>query len=227
MLKKKILVIEDNEDTRRFLIQVLSKEYEVLAAENAIVGIDFARNQAPDLILLDIMLPHLSGTDACQMLKKDEKTKDIPIIFLSAKSTTADITNGLALGGDDYIPKPFDLKELQARILARLRSAKKDPTKQEQLTIGDLKIDVLNRHIHYKGKLIDLTLTEFDILRCLVALVGEVVSRKQIIESVWGKNSTDINDRTIDVHIRAIRKKIPEITKHLASVYGVGYRYDR
>ncbi len=118
--KAKILVIEDNEDTRRFLQQVLSKEYEVLVADNAVLGIDFARNQNPDLILLDIMLPHLSGLDACQLLKKDEKTSRIPIIFLSAKSKVSDITNGLWLGADDYIPKPFDSKQILKSIALTL-----------------------------------------------------------------------------------------------------------
>lgn len=226
-MRKRILIIEDNEDTRRFLTQVLTKEHEVLSAEDAVIGIDFARNQKPDLILLDIMLPHLSGLDACQMLKKDEKTKNIPIIFLSAKSSIADITSGLALGADDYITKPFDFKELMARVQARLRNSDGAGKALEQITIGELKIDPLNRQVFYKNKKIDFTLTEFDILRCLVNQTGEVVSRKQIIDTVWGEDDDSINDRTIDVHIRSIRKKIPEMTKHLASVYGVGYRYDR
>jgi DNA-binding response OmpR family regulator len=119
--RPKILVIEDNEDTRRFLQQVLGKDYEVILADNAVLGIDFARNQNPDLILLDIMLPHLSGLDACQLLKKDDRTAKIPIIFLSAKAKVSDITSGLNLGADDYIPKPFDYKELMARVRSLFR----------------------------------------------------------------------------------------------------------
>src|SRR5690349_22926134 len=122
MEKPRILIIEDNIDTRRFLEAMLSKEFEILTAENGVIGIEFARNKAPDLILLDIMLPILSGYDACSLLKKDEKTKRIPIIFLSAKNAVADITQGLTTGADDYIPKPFDYKELLARIRARLRT---------------------------------------------------------------------------------------------------------
>src|SRR6476620_25825 len=116
MEKSRILIIEDNADTRRFLEAMLSREFDIITAENGVIGIDFARNKSPDLILLDIMLPILSGYDACSLLKKDEKTSRIPIIFLSAKNTTTNITDGLTAGADDYIPKPFDYKELQARI---------------------------------------------------------------------------------------------------------------
>lgn len=105
MEKYRILVIEDNVDTRRFLEAMLGKDFEVIAAENAVIGIDYARNKAPDLILLDIMLPILSGYDACSLLKKDEKTKHIPTLFLSAKNTVSDITQGLSCGADDYIAK--------------------------------------------------------------------------------------------------------------------------
>jgi DNA-binding response OmpR family regulator len=225
--KQKILVIEDNEDTRRFLNQVLGREYEVLLADNAVLGIDFARNQIPDLILLDIMLPHLSGLDACQILKKDERTARIPVIFLSAKSKVSDITSGLNLGADDYIAKPFDYKELLARVQARLRVANAKSDAGVITVLGDLSIDPTNRTVKFKTRVIDLTLTEFDILRRLAAAPGETVSRKDIIEAVRHHSKKPINDRTIDVHIRAIRKKIPEMQKHLSSVYGVGYRYER
>lgn len=225
--KPKILVIEDNEDTRTFLKHILSKEYEVLLADNAVLGIDYARNQAPDLILLDIMLPHLSGTDAVQILKKDERTSRIPVIFLSAKSKISDITSGLNLGADDYIPKPFDYKELLARVQARLRISATKSGAGDPLVVGDLHIDPSGRTVKYRNKNIELTLTEFDILRKLASAPGETISRKDIIEAVRHNSKKPINDRTIDVHIRAIRKKIPEMQKHLSSVYGAGYRYDK
>jgi DNA-binding response OmpR family regulator len=225
--KAKILVVEDNEDTRRFLQQILSKEYEVFLAENAVLGIETARNQIPDLILLDIMLPHLSGLDACQMLKKDPRTAKIPVIFLSAKSRIADITNGLQIGADDYIPKPFDYKELLARVQARLRASANRNSAGDPVVVGDLSLDPANRTVKYRNRSIDLTLTEFDILRRLLASLGETVSRKDIIEAVRHHSKKAINDRTIDVHIRAIRKKIPEMQKHLSSVYGEGYRYEK
>lgn len=224
MEKYRILIIEDNADTRRFLEAMLGKEYEVISAENAVIGIDFARNRNPDIILLDIMLPILSGYDACSLLKKDEKTKRIPIIFLSAKNTVNDITQGLSTGADDYIPKPFDYKELQARIRARLRRSSEQTI--EPIIIGDLQINPANREVLFDGKAVELTLTEFDILRFLASKAGTVVSRDDILKDVWREDAKKTNDRTIDVHIRALRRKIPALTKHIISIYGVGYKYE-
>lgn len=225
MEKHRILIIEDNADTRQFLEAMLCKEFEVLIAENGVIGIDYARNKSPDLIVLDIMLPILSGYDACSLLKKDEKTRHIPILFLSAKNTVNDITQGLSTGADDYIAKPFDFKELLARIRARLRTDHNHGL--QPLQLGDLKIDPSNREITFAGKKASLTLTEFDILRCLALHAGHVVSRDDIRKEVWRENSKDTNDRTIDVHIRALRRKIPPLTRHIRSIYGVGYKYEK
>jgi DNA-binding response OmpR family regulator len=225
MEKHRILIVEDNADTRRFLEAMLSKEFEVISAENGVIGIDYARNKSPDLILLDIMLPILSGYDACSLLKKDDKTKRIPIIFLSAKNSVTDITHGLTTGADDYIAKPFDYKELVARIKARLRKGAESVA--TPLEIGDLKIDPTNREVSFSGKKIGLTLTEFDILRCLAVRAGNVVSREEIPKDVWKDESLKTNDRTIDVHIRALRRKIPPLTRHIISIYGVGYKYEK
>ena len=225
MDKNRILIIEDNADTRRFLEAMLGKEFEIITAENAVIGIDYARNKSPDLILLDIMLPILSGYDACSLLKKDEKTKRIPIIFLTAKNSTTDITQGLTSGADDYIPKPFDYKELLARINARLRKGSEKDA--QPLQIGDLRVDPSNREATFAGKRAQLTLTEFDILRCLASKAGAVVSREEILKDVWRDGSGKTNDRTIDVHIRALRRKMPSLTKHIISIYGVGYKYEK
>ena len=205
---------------------MLKKEFEVISAENGVIGIDYARNQTPDLILLDIMLPILSGYDTCSLLKKDEKTRHIPIIFLSAKNTVTDITQGLSTGADDYIPKPFDYKELQARIWARLRKGPEGHSKP--ISIGDLRIDPSSREVSFGGKKAQLTLTEFDILRFLASRAGAVVSRDEILKEVWRDPSgKKTNDRTIDVHIRALRRKIPPLTRHVISIYGVGYKYEK
>ncbi len=225
MAKPRILIIEDNPETRRFLEAMLGKDFEIVSAENAVIGIELARNQAPDLILLDIMLPILSGYDACSLLKKDDRTRTIPIILLSAKNTVADITLGLTGGADDYIPKPFDYKELVARIQARLR---KGPDAANQpLQIGELRIDPATREASFGGKKAQLTLTEFDILRCLAGRAGQVVSREEILGEVWRETATQTNDRTIDVHIRALRRKIPAMTRQITSVYGIGYKYEK
>jgi DNA-binding response OmpR family regulator len=225
MEKHRILIVEDHADTRRFLEAMLSKEFEVITAENAILGIDYARNRSPDLILLDIIMPILNGYDACSLLKKDEKTKRIPIIFVSARNSAADITKGLSVGADDYITKPFDFKELTARIHAQLRS---HPESMNQpIQIGELKINPANREACFSGKTVQLTLTEFDILRCLATKAGAVVSRNEILAEVWRDESALTNDRTIDVHIRALRRKIPSLTRCIISIYGVGYKYEK
>jgi len=224
MEKTRILIIEDNFDTRRFLEAMLGKEFEVITADNGITGIDFARNKSPALILLDIMLPLLNGYDTCSLLRKDEKTNRIPIIFLSAKNSTADITHGFTAGADDYISKPFDYKELLARIKARLRKSAEETT--QPLLVGDLKIDQTQREVSFGNKKIQLTLTEFDILRCLATKNGVIVSRDEILKEVWKTSSKKSGDRTIDVHIRSLRKKIPELTRHIISIYGVGYKYE-
>ena len=225
MARPRILVIEDHADTRRFLESMLKKDFDVIAAENAVIGIDYARNQHPDLILLDVMLPILSGFDACSLLKGDEKTKNIPIIFLSAKGTVGDITQGLGQGADDYLPKPFDFKELVARIQARLRKAGEN--RLTPLQIGDLSINPAERQVNLAGKPVALTNTEFDLLRMLATKAGQVVSRAEILRDVWRDDAKETNDRTIDVHIRALRKKIPYLTRHIISIYGVGYKFEK
>ena len=227
MEKARILVVEDNQDTRQFLETVLSREFEVICTENAVLGIDFARNKRPDLIVLDIMLPILNGFDACNLLKKDEATKNIPIIFLSAKNTVGDITQGLGLGADDYLAKPFDYKELVARIKVRLREKATYQSEPKVLTHGDLKLVLDTRDTFFQSKPIELTQTEFDILRMLIQRIGQVVPRDQIIQEVWKSAQDTAQKRTIDVHIRALRKKIPDLTRHIISVYGVGYKYER
>lgn len=228
MARQKILVVEDHVDTRRFLETMLNREFDVLTAENAVIGIELARNQHPDLILLDIMLPILSGHDACSLLKGDEKTKHIPIIFLSAKGTVSDITAGLGQGADDYLAKPFDFKELLARIQARLRKSGENPL--QPLQVGDLRINPSEREVTFGGKNVPLTNTEFDILRYLATRAGQVVSRANIMKEVWKADRSagpSAGDRTIDVHIRALRKKVPALTRHIISIYGVGYKYEK
>ncbi len=203
---------------------MLSKEHEIISAENAVIGIDFARNKQPDLILMDVLLPILSGLDACSLMKQDDKTKRVPLILFSVRNTQADITKGLAAGADDYLPKPFDFKELQARIIARLRKSATVDTLP--IEVGDLRIDPNTRDVTFAGKKVPLTLTEFDILKYLASQAGNIVSRDAILNEVWKDTATKTNDRTIDVHIRALRKKIPAMTKHIISIYGVGYKFE-
>jgi DNA-binding response OmpR family regulator len=222
-MKSKVLVIEDNADTRRFLQVMLSREFEVSIAENGSEGLVLAKKVQPELIVLDVVMPVLNGYDTCKKLKADPETKGIPVIFLSGKNTTAEITYGLSMGADDYLPKPFDHKELLARIKSRLMRAQASPS--PKVKVGKLEIDTVNRIATFEGEAINLTLTEYDILRLLAARFGVVVSREEIMKEIWRDSATETTDRTIDVHIRSLRKKIPSMNAHIQSVYGVGYKY--
>lgn len=228
MERPKILIIEDNLDTINFLKTLLSKKYDVLVADNAVLGIELAKDSQPNLIILDVMLPMLNGFDACSLLRKDERTRAIPIIILSAKSTSTDIANGLNIGANDYISKPFDYKELLARIAVRLREADSNKaTGGNKINIAGITIDQISREVFVKNEKIDLTSTEFELLKLLITNPGQILSRAVIMNSVWKHNKDTVNDRTIDVHIRAIRKKIPSLTKNLVSVYGEGYKFEK
>lgn len=223
MTKSKILIVEDTRETRELLLSFLEKEFETVCALNGVEGLEVARTQAPDLILMDIMLPILNGYDVCNLLKKNDRTRHIPIIFLSEKKPSQNISKGFE-NEDDYIPKPFDLTEIMARIHVRLRKSK-DETPQT-LVVGNLTIDPSQREVSFEGKKTKLTLTEFDLLKFLASKAGAIVTRDSIMQGVWKDDVPKSNDRTIDVHIRALRKKIPLLNRHILSIYGIGYKYE-
>jgi two-component system alkaline phosphatase synthesis response regulator PhoP len=225
--KPLILVIEDNADTRVFLQNILANEFDVIATENAHTGINMAKEKRPDLILMDVVLPTMNGFDACSAIKSDPAVKHIPVIFLSVKNTVTDIIHGLNLGADDFVTKPFDYRELLARMKARLRERMLWMKEPKTVVHGELRLVLDNRDAYYSEKHIDLTETEFDILRLLLQRSGEILSRDVLIEELWKDQKDKASARTIDVHIRAIRRKIPEIKRHLISVYGSGYKYER
>jgi two-component system phosphate regulon response regulator PhoB len=203
---------------------MLASHFEVISAENAVTGIDFARNRSPDVILMEWILPVLSGEDACSLMRKDERIKKTPIIAMSSQYSPAQSARGAELGVDDFIAKPFDFKELLAKLKNRLT---KGPEALAVITVGDLSIHPATREVSFGGKAAKLTLTEFDLIRCLAVHSGSVVSRDKILEEVWRESSqSNKSDRTIDVHVRALRKKIPALTRHIISIYGVGYKYE-
>jgi two-component system alkaline phosphatase synthesis response regulator PhoP len=222
-MRQKILVIEDNPDTRRFLQVMLGREFDVFVAENGLDGIALARSGRPDLIVLDVIMPVLNGYDTCKRLKADPETQYIPVIFLSGKNTTAEITYGLSMGAEDYLPKPFDHRELLTRIKSRL--LRSGLPASPKVRVGKLEIDPINRTANYDENPVPLTLTEYDILRLLASRNGVVVSRAEIMREIWKDSAPATTDRTIDVHIRSLRKKIPEMNVHIQSVYGIGYKY--
>ena len=227
--KKTILIVDDEQPIIDMLVYNLEKEgYNTLEATDGEKAVDIALNNTPDLILLDIMIPKMDGLSVCKRIRH---TLNVPIIMLSAKGEEIDKILGLELGADDYITKPFSIRELMARIKANLRKGKgsyedgKIEANTNKIIVGDLQLDVDKFETRVKNKVIDLTLREFEVLKFLASQPGQVVTREALLERVWGyEYYGDI--RTVDVTVRRIREKIEKDTsspKILITKRGVGY----
>jgi len=224
---KKILIIEDEQDLIKGLKLNLSDEgFDVDWAANGVEGLRKAIEEAPDLIILDIMLPEMDGLEVCRKLR--QKNIDIPVIMLTAKSGEIDKVVGLEIGADDYITKPFSIRELLARIKARLRNTEKEGKAVPEIySFDDIEIDFAQFKIRRKGKELEFTSLEMDILKYFIAHRGEVVARNDLLDKIWGYESYPTT-RTIDNHILKLRKKIeddPSHPRYILSVYGGGYRF--
>jgi two-component system alkaline phosphatase synthesis response regulator PhoP len=224
---KKILIIEDEQDLIKGLKLNLSDEgYEVDWAVNGMEGLRKALREMPDLIILDIMLPEMDGLEVCRELR--HKNTGIPIIMLTAKGGEIDKVVGLEIGADDYITKPFSIRELLARIKVQLRRVEREEKAvPEVYSFGDIEIDFAQFKVKRKGNEIDLTSLEMEILKYFVAHQGNVVTRDDMLDKIWGYESYPTT-RTIDNHILKLRKKIeedPARPRHILSVYGGGYRF--
>jgi DNA-binding response OmpR family regulator len=225
--KEKILIIEDEADLVKGLELNLADEgYELAWASDGREGLRRALEEAPNLIILDIMLPGMNGLEVCRELR--QKKASIPIIMLTAKSGEVDKVVGLEIGADDYITKPFSVRELLARIKAHLRREKMEPRNvSKTFAFGDVEVDFVHFKVRGAGKEFDLTSLEVDILKYLIAHKGEVVSREALLDKVWGYDKFPTT-RTIDNHILKLRKKIeedPSRPRHIFSIYGEGYRF--
>ncbi len=227
MSRKKILVVEDETDILDLIDYKLSQEgFQVLRATEGELGLEKARSQDPDLILLDIMLPGIDGLEICRRLKRDPLTETIPIIFVSAKGEESDVVSGLELGADDYLVKPFSPRELVARSRAVLRrkSRKEDSHPSERHNFRGLIIDPVKHEILLDGKPVEFTATEFRMLEFLARHPGRAFTRQQLLNRVIGEDAIVI-DRNIDVHVRALRKKLGDHRDRIETLRGVGYRF--
>ena len=226
MQKEKILVVDDEEDILELVRYNLTREgYNVLCASTGEECLNNAKSELPDLIILDLMLPGIDGLDVARSLKNDNNTKNIPIIMLTAKGEEADIVTGLELGADDYISKPFSPRILTARVKAVLRRKSKPAnTEREIIEINDIKIHTGRHEVMVNDEPVQLTFTEFGILNFLVKRPGWVFTRSQIVDAVKGDDYF-VTDRSVDVQIVGLRKKLGDAGKYIETVRGVGYRF--
>ncbi len=222
----KILVVEDEEDIRNLIQLRFEKEgFRVATAPDGEIALRKARSEAPNLIVLDLMLPKKDGLSVCKELKGDEATKRIPILMLTAKAEEVDRVLGFELGADDYLTKPFSPRELVLRvkaILNRVSARSKDVPKV--FTIGELVLDSSNYEVKIKGKSIPLTKTEFNLLRCILEAKGRVVTKDSLLNQIWGFESYG-DSRTLDTHLAKLRKKIGKYGDKIETVRGIGYKF--
>jgi len=222
---KRILVVDDEPDVTELVSYKLKREgYEVEVINDPLEIMGKAREFVPDLFVLDIMMPDLDGLKICRMIRADSKLSSVPIIFLTARGEVEDRIRGLESGADDYLSKPFDTKELALRIgLIFKRMAKETGPGQSQLQVGDILLDEEMHQVTVNGIPVDLTATEFKLLKLLMQRKGRVQSRENLLVNVWNYD-TDTETRTIDTHIRRLREKLNDRASLIETVRGVGYR---
>jgi len=227
MIKHKILAVDDDQKIVDLVRLYLEKDgYRVLAAYGGLEALEMARRRRPDLILLDLMLPEMDGLDVCRILQAESK---VPIIMLTARTTDKDKLAGLELGADDYITKPFNPREVLARVRAVLRRASGASSQGPvEMRFDDLVIDGRCHEVRAGGEIVDLTPTEFKLLRVLAGEPGRAFTRLELLDQVFGYDFEGF-ERTVDVHVKNLRKKIepdPKQPTYIQTVYGVGYKFD-
>ncbi|MEO0479638.1 MAG: response regulator transcription factor [Planctomycetota bacterium] len=227
MKREKIVVVEDETDILEVIEYNLAREgYRVRAFRDGEEGLEAVRRDAPDLVILDLMLPGLDGLEICRRIKRDDVTRHIPVIMVTAKGEEADIVLGLGVGADDYVPKPFSPKELAARVAAVLRRGpmRTDEAADERIVSGGLMVDVSRHEVSVDGERIRLTATELRLLHFLACHPGRVFTRDHLLSRVIGEDAV-VLDRNIDVHVGALRKKLGSVRHRIETVRGVGYRF--
>lgn len=228
-MSKKVLLVDDEENIRQLLNFHLEKEgYVTLEAKDGEEALSMAKQEIPDLIVLDLMLPKISGLDVCKKLKSDVKTAGIPIVMLTAKQDEIDMILGLEMGADDYISKPFSPRNLLARVKAVLRRTIKGANNQGELTFGNLRMNFEQYEVWLNDTKLYFTLKEFDLLKFFVTNVDKIFSRDQLLEKVWGYDYYG-DTRTVDVHVRHLRAKLSsdeKLVEAIETVRKVGYRFN-
>jgi DNA-binding response OmpR family regulator len=225
MKRPGVLVIDDEQDLLELVRYNLAREgFAVREASDGVSGLEMARREIPDVVILDLMMPGMSGLEVCKQLRGDEKTAGVAVIMLTAKAAETDRVIGLELGADDYVTKPFSPRELVARVRAVLRRTVEKTTPTKQIRRGELSVDTEKREVKYGGAEVALTATEFRILEFLAGRAGRVMSRDQIINAAVG-NERAVFDRTIDVHITSLRKKLGAGGDLIETVRGFGYKF--
>lgn len=219
-----VLIAEDESDIRELISFNLEREsMDTLLAKDGAEAFEIAKEKGPDLIILDLMLPKMDGFTVFKELRLDSRTKDIPVIMLTAKAQLDDVITGLEMGADDYLTKPFSPKELVLRVKALLRRIR-TTTANSIINSGKFRLDKNSLHCFVSGEQIDLTPTEFKLLILMVEREGTVQNREALLREVWGYRDT-ANSRTLDTHIKRLREKLGDLSRCIETVRGVGYQY--
>jgi len=230
MSKELIFAVEDESHIQQLIKYNLEANgYKVLTFESGESLLNEVKNTIPDLFMLDIMLPGMDGLEVCRQLRQNPRTKNVPIIILTAKSEEFDKVLGLELGADDYITKPFSVRELLARVKAMFRRVNiSTPDESEIIRHGDISIDCTRREVYKQSELIEMPLKEFELLKILVQNKGKVLSREVLLEKIWGFDYYG-ETRTVDVHIRYLRQKIEDDDNnpiYIETIRGIGYKFN-
>jgi DNA-binding response OmpR family regulator len=225
MSSKNILIIEDEQDVVDLVTLHLRKAgFEVSTAIDGATGLRKARDESPALVILDLMLPRMPGLEICKVLKTDSSTRQIPVIMLTAKAEEIDRIVGLEFGADDYVTKPFSPRELVLRVNAILRRGKGGGVEEKSISVGPITLDAARHHVDVAGRPVRLTSVEFKLLGMLMRRQGRVQERDRLLNEVWGYESV-IDTRTVDTHVRRLRKKLGKAASAIETVRGFGYRF--
>jgi DNA-binding response OmpR family regulator len=225
MIKQKILVVDDDENILSLLTDVLEREnFVVITAPDTDEGYKKALKSQPDLIILDIKMPKIGGIELCRLLREDARTKNVPIIMLTVESSETDKVIGFEVGADDYITKPFSNKELVARIKSLLRRVNRSEVKSDIIKVENLEVDMTSRTVNVGKKVVYLRPKEFELLVLFLKKPNVVLNREYILESIFGYKTT-LHSRTIDTHIKNLRRALGPVGKKIKTVFGYGFKF--